>query len=142
VPVIDKALAAAVKALAAPTLTPYQQTARFSQSGSSCSPFACELTFTPVPAGKRLVVTHASAIFAGAATNAFAFVELTDSSGLPAVLLAPAIGTTPGLYTAGSPVTFYVDAGKSPVLRLRAVGINTFSGTATAGVVGHLVDAP
>ena len=143
VPVVDKALAAAVNALASPALSPYQQTARFNQGGSQCSPFECLLTFSHVPAGKRLVVTHVSAVFAGATPSAFVFIELTDTSGMPALLVpAPPTNTTSNLFIGSSPVTFYVDAGKGPVLRLVAGGIGTLSTPATASVVGHLVDAP
>jgi hypothetical protein len=143
VPVVDKALATAVKALAAPALMPYQETARFNQGSGLCTQFNCELTFSPVPAGKRLVVTHVSAVFAAGSPSAFVFVELTDSSHLPALLLpAPPTSTTPGLQISSSPVTFYVDAGKSPLLRLVASGIGNLSTPATASVIGHLVDVP
>jgi hypothetical protein len=32
-------------------------------SGAGCAPFVCSTSFSPVPAGKRLVVTYVSAVF-------------------------------------------------------------------------------
>jgi hypothetical protein len=58
-------------------------------------------------------------------------------------LLLPApVSTGPGTFIASSPLTFYVEAGLSPVLELQGINIGFASLTATAAVVGYLVDAP
>ena len=145
VPVTDKALTAAVQALAsAGGQTPYQHSIIFNQSLTTCTAFVCRVTFSAVPAGKRLVVTHASARFGLPAGSGFASVELTDSStgSITGSLLPAPVSIGPGTFIASSPLTFYVEAGKSPVLQLQGNNIGFASLSATAAVVGHLVDAP
>src|SRR5262245_12717336 len=43
---------------------PYQKTIFFNQTASTCTQFVCNVSFDPVPAGKRLVITYASARWA------------------------------------------------------------------------------
>jgi hypothetical protein len=144
VPVVDKALAAAVQALASANgRAPYQQSIRFNQGMPPCTAFVCTVTFRAVPEGKRLVITHASARFGLPAGNLFATVELTDSSPNASGVLLPApLSIGPGTFIASSPLTFYVEAGLSPVLMLQGNNVGFASLTATAAVVGYLVDAP
>jgi hypothetical protein len=143
VPVTDKALMAAVKALTeSAARVPYQHYRIFNQGTSTCTTFVCPVTFPAVPAGKRLVVTHASASFGVPPGESFPNVALADSTFNSPVLLLPApVATGPGSLVASSPVTFYVGAGLSPVLELRGINIAFSSQSATATVVGYLIDA-
>jgi hypothetical protein len=47
-----------------PGRNPYQDSQTFNQTTQDgCTQFVCTLKFTPVPSGKRLVVTYASATY-------------------------------------------------------------------------------
>ena len=144
VPVADKALLDAIKALSeAGARTPYQHAIYFNQGTTTCTTFVCRVTFPAVPTGKRLVVTHASARFGLPVGNQFAEVMLSDSTfNAQGPLLPAPVSTGPGTFVASSPITYYVEAGRSPVLQLQGINIAFASLTATAAVVGHLVDAP
>lgn len=150
VPVTDKALLEAAKAIADATRrlgdaagrTPYQESVVFFQSPSTCGGGVCRVTFSTVPTGKRLVVTYASAAFILPAADGRPRATLTDwLEGTVLTLPAPQnIGSA--TYIVSSPVTFYVEAGKAPRLRLDGSNIEAPAGGATATVVGYLIDAP
>jgi hypothetical protein len=142
VPVSDKLLLAAVKALSdGAGRVPYQHMIIFNQGPNTCTQFVCTTTFPAVPAGKRLVVTHASASFGVVLADSYPNVALSDSSANAPKLLLPApVATGPGSVVASSPISFHVAAGLSPTLDLRAINISAASNSATATVVGYLVD--
>lgn len=127
------------------SLQPYQYAVQFTQA--SCPSGSCQFTFPAVPAGKRLVVTHAGGRFS-LPTDQVPFFDLASSSApqehlvamLPQTAGPPvgAIGALRQYYVANGPVTMYVAAGAAPVVRLGGFGVDG----AIASVVGHLIDAP
>ncbi|HMH13355.1 MAG TPA: hypothetical protein VK578_09625 [Edaphobacter sp.] len=126
----------------------YQQTVLFVQNNSTCTSFYCLVSFKPVPAGYRLVITHVSGRFKlgnGNAGGTVAGVTVTsdgesfgDGLSLPAPIY---VGFSS--YTASSPVTYYVEAGKTPEVLFEGQFVTTDgSYTATATVVGYLISLP
>lgn len=117
---------------------PYQKTVTFNQGPNTCTQFVCEVNFPAVPAGKRLVITYASAQYGLSSGGTGARVRLS-TSGSEISLPAPVrIGFD--TYVASAPVTFYVNAGQAPTLSLGGQ-FTSGSLTATASVVGYLVSA-
>ncbi|HET7488064.1 MAG TPA: hypothetical protein VFJ85_09055 [Acidimicrobiales bacterium] len=122
--------------------TPYEQTKFFNQDNTTCTQFVCTVTFPAVPAGQRLVVTYASARWALTTGGTGASLRLTNggTSDSDRSILLPAptnLGFT-SMETAG-PVTFYVEAGRSPTLEMTGQFVQPVSNTAEAAVVGYLV---
>lgn len=146
VPVADKPLLDAAKAILEATRgssqtagrAPYQQSVR---GTPACTIDGCTATFAPVPAGKRLVVTHASAAF-GVPSGTLGFVILTSSAPQSASLFLP-LPQNPAPFglIASSPVTYYVEEGTTPLVVLAGIGL-AFAGNSTVTIVGHLIDAP
>ena len=104
-----------------PGLNPYVHIVNFNQSSAYCYNYACTIEFPVVPAGKRLVITYASANFALAGGNStLASVALTtNASDQNQVMLpAPVLDGLGRFYIAASPVTFYVNAGAHPEMIL------------------------
>jgi hypothetical protein len=122
--------------------TPYQQTDFFNQTAQTCTQFVCTASFPAVPAGKRLVVTYASARYALSSGGTAPSVRLTDgnspSNGTSILLPAPVnIGFDSWL--AAGPVTFYVEAGQAPTLTLGGQFVQPVSNTAEVAISGYLV---
>lgn len=89
----------------------------------SCSYGSCILTFATVPAGYRLVVTHASIRFLldSSAGTSWAFFANGGygPSGYYYEVYLPAPGTNGGtVYTYSSPITAYAEAGQQPSISL------------------------
>jgi hypothetical protein len=104
-----------------PGLNPYVHIVNFNQSSAYCYNYACTVEFPVVPAGKRLVITYASASFALAGGNStLASVALTTNANdqNQVLLPAPALDGLARFYIAASPVTFYVNAGVRPEMIL------------------------
>lgn len=142
VPVSDKTAADAAGR------APYQQFASFTPFYGNTATLVCDnvnrvgckVLFTPVPAGKRLVITSAFARFTLASGgNAWVTLSVDGESG--EMTLAPAErspSTASGGYLiTNSPVTFYVEAGKTPVIDIYGF---LGSSVSNAGVVGYLID--
>jgi hypothetical protein len=123
-----------------PATAPYQKTVHFNQSASTCTQFVCSVNFPAVPAGKRLVVTFASATYGLSPDGTLASVELGINSSFsqPSILL-PAHRTGFDTYLASGPVTFYVDGGDTPTMDLQGQFVQPASLTASATIVGYLV---
>lgn len=123
---------------------PYEHTVFFNQTDSTCTQFVCEVSFPAVPAGKRLVITYASARWALTSGGNNATVALgvngndvTD----PQILLPAAVLSGFSNWVAAGQVTFYAEAGDVPTLSLQGQFVQPVSNTAEAAIVGHLVDA-
>ena len=100
----------------------------------------CEVSFPAVPAGQRLVVTYASAIYGLSPGGTGASVRLSNG-GSDEILLPAAVRTGFDTHMAAGPVSFYVEAGGVPTLELSGQYTQPASLTATAAVVGYLVPA-
>jgi hypothetical protein len=120
--------------------SPYQETISFNQDQVGfCTNFVCSVSFPAVPAGKRLEVTHVSAVFN--APNGSATISVQPSFSVRVYLPLPQTYGF-GTYVGGASVTAYVQAGASPTVQLGGLGVNTAPNTATATIVGHLVSVP
>lgn len=101
-----------------PGRNPYSQNA-------GCFGRGCSLTFSPVPAGQRLVVTFVNAVVEG-------------SNGTPLVLGGHALDTrylattNDMISVVNSPVLAYYDAGETPTLT-SAASENTLLGSTLSG---------
>ena len=126
--------------VSSPATAPYQKTIHFNQGPTTCTQFVCDVDFPAVPAGKRLVVTFASATYGLSPNGTLASVELgiNSSFGEPSILL-PAEKTGFDTYLASGPVTFYVDEGDKPTMDLQGQFVQPASLTASATIVGYLV---
>jgi hypothetical protein len=93
----------------------------FSYASQSCfANVSCEVThFKAVPAGFRLVVTHASASYSPIVTSVrfddlVVLGQSSDAAGTFVFLPAPSsVGRT---FVVSAPLTFYVDPGSTPIL--------------------------
>jgi hypothetical protein len=126
-----------------PGLNPYQHFLTFNQSTAYCYNFACTIEFPVVPTGKRLVITYASAQFALASGGTLASVALASSANENNQMLlpAPVIDGLGHFYLAGSPVTFFVEAGDRPVMILGGqYMLDNGNNGAQVSVTGYLVN--
>ena len=132
--------AALVQEVFGPGVTPYQSNQLYNPSASICpNQFYCQIAFPPVPAGKRLGVTHASATYSMNANASEAIVSigasLFDTMDLPAPVY---VGVN--RYVASSPVTYYFEQGATPYIFITGGSVIT-SNTGHASLVGYLVPA-
>ncbi|HMH12797.1 MAG TPA: hypothetical protein VK578_06785 [Edaphobacter sp.] len=128
---------ALTKSVDEPGRSPY-----FDQGKGTCDQL-CFVTFKAVPAGFRLVVTHASVVFYSfAGSEKFVFLQqnpLTYQQFLPAPGLTGGFDGTAYSYVASSPVTFYVEAGATPQLGVNRTALNS---SAFGSISGYLVAIP
>lgn len=117
----------------------YQQHVHIVQDSTNCDDLYCGLSFNPVPAGKRLVITYASVAFSLNTPGTASRVYLGASSMNPIIL--PAAQSTGGsLYISASLVQYYVEAGQSPTI---VVGFGLADGAnMNAAIVGYYIDLP
>ncbi|MCK9684650.1 hypothetical protein [Scleromatobacter humisilvae] len=132
--------AALVQPAFGPGITPYQSNQLYNPSASICpNSFYCQIAFPPVPAGKRLVVTHASATYSVTQTGTEEIVSigasLFDTMDLPAAVY---VGTL--RYVASSPITYYFEPGQTPYVFITGSSVLT-NNTGHASIVGYLVPA-
>jgi hypothetical protein len=126
---------------------PYQEANFFNQGTETCSEFSCTVSFPPVPAGKRLVITYASAQhhLSSGGTRPSVLLGLNgDPSGEVVLLPAPQATGSDGAdtYITAGPVTFYAEAGDVPTMFLLGQPVHrAFPLLARAGIAGHLVPA-
>ena len=130
--------AALVQEVFGPGVTPYQVNQLYNPSASICpNQFYCQIAFPAVPAGKRLVVTHASATYSLNAGATEAIVEI--GNGLFSTMDLPApVGVGFNRYVASSPVTYYFEQGETPYIFITGGSVIT-SNTGHASIVGYLV---
>ena len=132
--------AALVQPVIGPGIAPYQSNQLYNPSASICpNQFYCQIAFPAVPAGKRLVVTHASATYSmnPGATEAIVSIgnSLFSTMDLPAPIF---VGTN--RYVASSPITYYFEQGETPYIFITGGSVIT-SNTGHASIVGYLVPA-
>ena len=130
--------AALVQEAFGPGITPYQSNQLYNPSASICpNSFYCQIAFPAVPAGKRLVVTHASATYSVTQTGTEEIVSiganLFDTLDLPAAVY---VGTF--RYVASSPITYYFESGQTPYIFIGGSSVLT-NNTGHASIVGYLV---
>ncbi len=133
--------AALVQEAYGPGRTPYQSNQLYNPSAAICpNQFYCQIAFPPVPAGKRLVVTHASGTYTlnAGATEAIVSIGsgLFDTMDLPAP-----VNVGNNRYVASSPITFYFEAGQTPYIFITGSSVIT-GNTGHASMVGYFVNTP
>ena len=135
--------AALVQDRDAPGRAPYQNEIGINPSSSVCpNNFFCVITFPPVPAGQRLVITHAAAEFTnGAAGAGTAYV--TGPGGIfgPRMIIPPGQLTTTNRTIASGPMTYYIEPGQSPQVIIAGSSIIT-SNSAFAMLSGYYITLP
>jgi hypothetical protein len=120
---------------------PYQASVIFNQDATNCTSFVCTANFPAVPAGYRLVITNASALYGltpgGAAPN----VALVINGNIFGARFLLPLPQPDGFdtYIVSSPVTFYVEAGDQPSLLLGGQFVSPVSISAEAAISGYLV---
>jgi hypothetical protein len=126
-----------------PGRTPYQHSIGLVESNSTCSQFLCSVSFPAVPAGYRLVVTHASASYGlvSGAGRANVFLGADGDIFNNTLMLPVPVNDGANYYIVSSPVTYFVEPGSTPYLFLGGNGIAT-NQSATATIVGYLVAIP
>ena len=130
--------AALVQPVFGPGVTPYQSNQLYNPSASICpNQFFCQIAFPVVPAGKRLVVTHASGTYSMNAGATQAIVSIGTNIGNTLDLPAP-INVGSDRYVASSPVTYYFEAGETPIIFITGGSVIT-SNTGHASIIGYLV---
>ena len=132
--------AALVQEAFGPGITPYQSNQLYNPSASICpNNFFCQIAFPPVPAGKRLVVTHASATYSMNAGASEAIVSI--GNGLFSTMDLPApVFVGVNRYVASSPITYYFEQGETPYIFITGSSVIT-GNTGHASIVGYLVPA-
>ncbi len=130
--------AALVQPAFGPGITPYQSNQLYNPSASICpNQFYCQIAFPAVPAGKRLVVTYASATYSLNAGATEAIVEI--GNGLFSTMDLPApVNVGNSRYLASGPVTYYFEAGETPYIFITGSSVIT-SDTGHASIIGYLV---
>ena len=132
--------AALVQEAFGPGITPYQSNQLYNPSASLCpNQFYCQIAFPAVPAGKRLVVTMASATYSMNPGAVEAIVSI--GNGLFSTMDLPAaVGVGFNRYVASSPITYYFEPGEVPYIFITGGSVIT-SNTGHASIVGYLVPA-
>ena len=102
-------------------------------TSNTCAP-QCILTFSPVPAGKRLVLTHVSAQVADDVE--IVVIERPNSGGIDALFVTKPYESSSYI---SAPVTYYYEPGETPTARMFVTvpGNNSLIVT----LVGYLVPA-
>lgn len=130
-----------------PGLNPYQSVVTlFSPNapGAQCeavtSPNFCFVSHPQVPAGKRLVITYASARFSGDSQQVYRSVAIQDGR-FRAFLPAPSVIGGPNVgnpdYIAAGPISAYVPENQTPLMLIEGINF-AFPGIESA-IVGYLV---
>ncbi len=122
---------------------PYQQTVT-----ATCLTIdqSCVAKFPPIPAGYRLVVTYITGSFQSAEARTGLYAELygtlplpgsTGNDYVPMILVMNSMGYATGgyVYILSTPLSYYLNAGDTPVLFLQ----NGFTSQLRASLVGYLV---
>jgi hypothetical protein len=133
--------AALVQEVNVPAKSPYQFNLLFNGDAGHCpNNFFCNVIFPPVPAGKRLVVTHVSAQYSMNSGAVEAAVSIGTGIGNTLDLPAPTY-TGGNRFISSSPVTYYFEAGETPIVFI--IGSSVITGlTNHASVIGYLVSLP
>lgn len=128
-----------------PGRNPWQQSIDVTQNATNCGVLLinCFVNFATVPAGKRLVVTYASAVFAGADGNAASPLVYAGPAQVPnfAHFLPLPQARNGARLVASGPVLFYVDAGTYAYMVIQVDPLKD-GYVATVSLSGYLVDAP
>ena len=127
--------------------TPYQ--AYESSTFSSCGTFHCTLVFPAVPAGKRLVIEHASGGVNIAPGTVITGVILSTAFGerlvsIPTVFQGTATTSlgTQDWHQFGATVVAYAEPGVAPEIVVSVAPAQSGSTFASANISGYLVDIP
>jgi hypothetical protein len=127
-----------------PGRNPWQQVIQLTQNTTTCGALLalCSLTFDTVPAGKRLVVTHASVTFHTdpSTANPLAYAGPAQIPTFAVTLPLPeARGGT--RHVASGPVLFYVEAGSYPYGIVQGFPLTDGASVAFA-LSGYFVNVP
>ncbi|WP_347986601.1 hypothetical protein [Methylomonas sp. AM2-LC] len=122
------------------------QARNFYQQVNNCqSVQPCIITFAAIPAGKRLIVEHVSAIVTMPTAGYLNLVELRGTSGSNVFQFLPAVAATGQYggqfnYIVNQPVLAAYNAGEVPTVDTFATNGDTVSTLAT--ISGYLIDVP
>jgi len=127
----------------APGRAPYLQEIGVNPSNSICpNSFFCVITFPAVPAGRRLVITHASVEFTnGVASAGTAYVSGPSGIFGPRMIIPPGGVQGANRVIASGPITYYLEAGQTPTIIFSGNNIIT-SNSAFGMLAGYLVTLP
>ncbi len=129
---------ALVKDIDQPGRAKYQETQTHSCQGSSSN---CYFFFSPVPAGKRLIVTWANAVYDLADSNSsYAILYLNETGGTELYLLPLPDPWAQTSRVINTPVMMYVEAGSSPAFQILTGSLFTSSPKVT--LVGYYIAVP
>jgi uncharacterized membrane protein len=123
-------------------LLPYQENKLFQWGVGLCPVQLCEVKFTAVPEGKRLVIESMSG---GLIANVGVSIQSVALHGVSALAFAPttlqSTTATRSSYSFNSHVLAYFEAGEVPQLLVTTeAGNNTY--TNQVSISGHFVDVP
>jgi len=129
-----------------PGRMPYQETKVFSFTGV-CGFGTCNIQFSPVPAGKRLVIKNISALFRLSSNVFIEEMSFGPGSGnlsifVPTTLQGKKGGTEPiDFYMANQSVLAFADSGTTPTIHLQTSAISSLF-THSVTLTGYYVDVP
>jgi hypothetical protein len=104
-------------------------------SASVIKPSQCNILFSTVPVGHRLVIQHVSFVLVSDFTLSYALAQLNLSNALSSFIA----GGFEFTIAIDHPVLGYVDGGNLPSLAIFAHGVDT-TATTTASIMGYLLD--
>jgi hypothetical protein len=121
-----------------------QRGRNFYQSTSNCQNVTspCVIAFQAVPAGKRLIIEHVSALGKMSAANTLAEVELRGGLVFQFLALTAAPANYPGQfsYIADAQVLAAYDVGQVPSVDMFSTSGSLFTGVAS--ISGYMIDIP
>jgi hypothetical protein len=106
-----------------PGQAPYQESREFTFGAGGCGPTFCGVTFGPVPAGKRLVVTQISGLFQ-LPTGRFPLIvfPLSLNSGVPATKQGTDSATGFDYFVSNQAILGYFDSSAPPTMQVSEFG--------------------
>lgn len=125
-----------------PARQPWAQFIQVTQNAANCGALVtlCSADFDVVPAGKRLVVTHASVLFS--VDDPQGVVAYTGPSQIPNFAhIVPLTQAVSGRYAGGGPMLYFVEAGSAPYFIASSFAL-TDGRTATFALSGYFIDLP
>lgn len=128
---------ALVKDVDQPARSPYQET----KESPSCDG-SCVLQFSPVPAGKRLVLNWVNIGYIADSADSPGAASLTPGDASSTIFyFLPTSQSSTALTVFNAPVTMYVNAGASPTLTVLAT-TSALAKSVTGTLVGYYVSVP
>lgn len=125
-----------------PARQPWSQLIQVTQNAANCGPLVtlCSADFDTVPAGKRLVVTHASVLFS--VDDPQGVVAYTGPAQIPNFAhIVPLTQAVAGRYAGGGPILYFVEPGSAPYFIATSLSLSDGL-TSTFALSGYFIDLP